>query len=93
MEQYAFLGSFCLMLFCIKLLYVDDNYTSLGKDHALLVNRYAGLFFNFGQFTLTLSTTILGAGLNLMTHSYLAATQALSDNAKVLVCGGFRRSF
>ena len=68
---------------------MDDNNTSLGKDHALLVNRFAGLFFNFGQFTLMLSTTVLGAGLNLMTHSYLAATQALSDNAKVLVCGGF----
>jgi len=89
LEQYGFLGSCCLMLFCIKLLYVDDNTGALGNDHALLVNRYAGLFFNIGQLTLLLATTVLGAGLDLMTHSYLAATQALSDNAKILVCGGF----
>lgn len=68
---------------------MDDNNALLGNDHALLVNRYAGLFFNFGQFALLLSTTVLGAGLDLMTHSYLAATQALPSNAKILVCGGF----
>jgi hypothetical protein len=88
LEQYAFLGSTCLMLFCIKLLYVDDSNT-LVKDHALLVNRWAGFFFKIGQFALLLSTTVLGSGLDLLTHSYLAATAALPDNAKNLVCGGF----
>jgi len=76
------------MLFCIKLLYVDDSNT-LAKDHALLVNRWAGFFFKIGQFALLLSTTVLGSGLDLLTHSYLAATAALPDNAKNLVCGGF----
>lgn len=87
-QQYAYLGSACLMLFCIKLLYVDDSNT-LAKDHALLVNRWAGFFFKLGQFGLMLATTVLGSGLDLLTHSYLAATAALSDNAKNLVCGGF----
>mmetsp|Transcript_15257 Transcript_15257/g.30823 ORF Transcript_15257/g.30823 Transcript_15257/m.30823 type:complete len:217 (-) Transcript_15257:134-784(-) len=36
-----------------------------------------------------MSTTVLGAGLDLLTHNYLAATAALSDNSKNLVCGGF----
>lgn len=87
-EQYSFLGSSCFLLFCIKLLYVDD-FTTSSKDHALLVNRTAGFFFNVGQFFLLLSTTVLGSGLNLLTHSYLAATAALPDNAKNLVCAGF----
>jgi Bacterial low temperature requirement A protein (LtrA) len=38
-EHYAFVGAACLMLYCIKLLYVDDSGT-LAEDHALLVNRY-----------------------------------------------------
>jgi hypothetical protein len=76
------------MLFCIKLLYVDDSNT-LAKDHALLVNRWAGFLFELGQFALLLSTTVLGSGLDLLTHSYLAATAALPDNARNLVCGGF----
>lgn len=88
-EQYVFLGLVCLLLFCIKLLYVDDSFSVDPSDHALLVSRAAGFFFHLGQLALLLSTTVLGAGLNLLTHSYLAATSALPDNAKSLVCGGF----
>jgi len=87
-EHYSYIGAACLMFFCIKLLYVDDSDT-LAEDHALLVNRTAGFFFNVGQFCLLLSTTVMGSGLNLLTHSYLAATAALPDHAKNLVCGGF----
>lgn len=76
------------MFFCIKLLYVDDSDT-LAEDHALLVNRWAGFFFNVGQFSLLLSTTVMGSGLNLLTHEYLAATAALPGPSKYLVCGGF----
>jgi len=90
LEQYAFLGLSCLLLFCIKLLYVDDFGNNMREsDHALLVNRWAGFFFHLGQFALLLSTTVLGAGLNQLTHSYLAATAALPNNAKNLTCGGF----
>ena len=88
LEQYAFIGASCLLLFSIKLLYVDDSST-LASDHALLVNRTAAFFFNVGQFALLFSTTIMGSGLNLLTHSYLAATAALPGNEKKLVCGGF----
>jgi hypothetical protein len=49
----------------------------------------AGFFFNVGQFLLLLSTTIMGSGLNLLTHDYLAATAALPGTAKNMVCGGF----
>jgi hypothetical protein len=77
------------MFFCIKLLYVDDSSDTLAEDHALLVNRWAGFFFNVGQFCLLLSTTVMGSGLNLLTHDYLAATAALPGPAKTLVCGGF----
>jgi hypothetical protein len=87
-EQYSFIGASCLLLFCIKLLYVDDSST-LASDHALLVNRTAALFFNLGQFALLFSTTILGSGLNLLTHDYLASAAALPGQAKSLVCGGF----
>ena len=31
----------------------------------------------------------MGSGLNLLTHSYLAAAAALPDHAKNMVCGGF----
>jgi hypothetical protein len=88
LEDYAFLGAACLMFFCIKLLYVDDT-TNRAEDHALLVNRWAGFFFNLGNFSLLLSTTVMGSGLNLLTHSYFAATAALPGPAKNLVCGGF----
>ena len=88
LEEYSFLGASCLLLFCIKLLYVDDSST-LASDHALLVNRTAAFFFNIGQFALLLATTVMGSGLTLLTHSYLAAAAALPDNAKNLVCGGF----
>lgn len=88
LEDYGFLGSACLMFFCIKLLYVDDSDT-LAQDHALLVNRWAGFFFHAGNFSLLFSTTVMGSGLNLLTHSYLAATAALPGPAKSLVCGGF----
>lgn len=88
-EQYCFLGLVCFLLFCIKLLYVDDSFSVQPSDHALLVSRAAGFFFHIGQLGLLLSTTILGAGLNLLTHSYLAATASLPDNAKALVCNGF----
>lgn len=77
------------MIFCIKLLYVDDSNTTISTDHALLVNRWAGFFFNIGQFSLLLSTTVMGSGLNLLTHEYLAATAALPGPAKTLVTGGF----
>lgn len=88
LEHYSFIGAACLMFFCIKLLYVDDSGT-VAEDHALLVNRWAGFFFNIGQFSLLLSTTVMGSGLNLLTHEYLAATAALPGPAKTLVCGGF----
>lgn len=87
-EQYSFIGASCLMLFCIKLLYAEDS-NVLVSDHALLVSRPAALFFNLGQFSLLFSTTIMGSGLNLLTHSYLAAAAALPGPAKSLVCGGF----
>jgi len=87
-RQYSFIGSTCLLLFCIKLLYCDDSDT-FASDHALLVNRGAAAFFNIGQFALLFSTTILGSGLNLLTHHYLAATAALPGNEKSLVCSGF----
>jgi hypothetical protein len=61
----------------------------LASDHALLVNRTAAWFFNIGQFALLFSTTIMGSGLNILTHSYLAAAAALPGPAKSLVCGGF----
>ena len=51
MEQFFFLGLPCFLLFCIKLLYVDDSFSVDPKDHALLVNRAAGFFFH-GTFTL-----------------------------------------
>ena len=41
-----------------------------------------------GNFALLLFTTVLGSGLNLLTHSYLAAAAALPNDAKNLVCGG-----
>jgi len=87
-EQYSFIGSTCLLLFCIKLLYCDDANT-LASDHALLINRTAAVFFNIGQFALLFSTTILGSGLNLLTHHYLAAIAALPGNDKSLVCSGY----
>lgn len=88
-EQFFFLGLPCFLLFCIKLLYVDDSFTVDPKDHALLINRAAGFLFHIGQLSLLLSTTVLGAGLNLLTQSYLAGTAALPNNAKALVTGGF----
>ncbi len=88
-EQFFFLGLPCFLLFCIKLLYVDDSFSVDPKDHALLVNRAAGFFFHIGQLSLLLSTTVLGGGLNLLTQSYLASIAALPNNAKSLVCGGF----
>jgi len=88
-NQYIFMGLACFLLFCIKLLYVDDSFSVDPADHALLVNHMAAFFFHVGQLLLLLSTTVLGAGLNLLTHSYLAATTALPANAKNLVCGGF----
>ena len=87
-KQYSFIGSTCLLLFCIKLLYCEDANT-FASDDALLVNRTAAAFFNIGQFALLFSTTILGSGLNLLTHHYLAATAALPGNDKTLVCNGF----
>jgi len=89
LEQYLFLGSACLLLFCIKLMFVDDNISVDARDHALVVSRTAGFFFNIGQFCLLLSMTVLSSGMDLLTHSYLAAQEALPDNAKNLVCGGF----
>ena len=88
-EQFFFLGLPCFLLFCVKLLYVDDSFSVDPKDHALLVNRVAGFFFHIGQLSLLLSTTILGGGLNLLTHNYLAGIAALPNNAKALVSGGF----
>lgn len=87
-EEYTFIGACGLMLYCIKLLYSDDA-PKLAQDHALLVNGASAFFFNIGQFSLLLSTTVLGSGLDLLTHSYLAATSALPHNAKEMVCGGF----
>jgi len=88
-EQYLFLGSACLLLFCIKLMYVDDSKSIEARDHAIFVSKIAGFFFNTGQFCLLLAITMLGTGMDLLTHSYLAAREALPDNAKKLVCGAF----
>jgi len=88
LAHYCFIGAACLMFFCIKLLYVDDADT-LVEDHALLVNRFAAFFFNIGQFSLLVSTTVMGSGLNLLTHDYMAAAAALPGPAKTLVTGGF----
>ena len=88
LEHYAFVGAACLLLFCIKLLFVDDSDT-LAEDHALLVNRWAASFFNIGHFALLLSTTIMGSGLNLLTHDYLAVSAALPGPSKTLITGGF----
>ncbi|KAL7525738.1 hypothetical protein ACHAXR_001134 [Thalassiosira sp. AJA248-18] len=73
----------------IKLLYVDDTYSISPQDHALLYNRAAGFCFHLGNFALLFFTTVLGSGLNLLTHSFLAAAAALPSDAKNLVCGGF----
>jgi hypothetical protein len=89
LAHYSFIGAACLLLFCIKLLYVTDDADTIVEDHALLVNRFAGFFFNVGQFSLLLSTTVMGSGLNLLTHDYLAASAALPGPAKTLVTGGF----
>lgn len=88
-DQYTFLFLECFLLFMIKLLYVDDTYSISPQDHALLYNRAAGFFFHMGNFSLLLFTTVLGSGLNLLTHSFLAAAAALPSDAKNLVCGGF----
>lgn len=88
-DQYAFLFLACFLLYTIKLLYVDDTYAISPQDHALLYNRAAGFCFHVGNFSLLLFTTVLGSGLNLLTHSFLAAAQALPNDAKNLVCGGF----
>ena len=87
-ENYGFIGAACLLFFCLKLLYVDDSDT-LAEDHALLVSAASGFFFHVGQFALLLSTTVMGSGLNLLAHDYLAATAALTGPAKGMVCGGF----
>jgi len=87
--QYGFLGAACFLLYAIKLLYVDDSFSVDPQDHALLVNRSAGFCFHVGQYFLLLSTVVLGAGMDLLTNSYLSATAALSNNSKTLVCGGF----
>lgn len=89
LEQYLFLGAACLLLFCIKLMYVDDSKSIEARDHALFVSRVAGFFFNIGQFCLLLAMTVLGSGMDMLTHSYLAAQEALPDNAKKVVYGGF----
>jgi hypothetical protein len=89
LAHYSFVGAACLMLFCIKLLYVTDGADTFVEDHALLVNRFAAFFFSVGQFSLLLSTTVMGSGLNLLTHEYLAASAALPGPAKTLVTGGF----
>ena len=68
---------------------MDDTYSIQPQDHALLYNRAAGFFFHIGNLALLFSTTVLGAGLNLLTHSFLAAAAALPSDAKSLVCGGF----
>lgn len=88
-DQYAFLFLACFLLFVIKLLYVDDTHSIAPQDHALLYNRAVGFFFHLGHFSLLFFTTVLGSGLNLLTHSFLAAAVALPSDAKNLVCGGF----
>ncbi|CAB9530709.1 expressed unknown protein [Seminavis robusta] len=87
--DYTFIGASCLILFCIKLLYVEDSNTSNSQDHALLVNRTAAFLFNLGHFCLLFSTTVMGSGLNLVTHEYLAAAAALPGPSKQMVMGGF----
>lgn len=88
-DQYMFLFLSCFLLFMIKLLYVDDTSSISPSDHALLYNRAAGFCFYIGNFSLLVFTTVLGAGLNLLTQSFLAAAAALPSDAKNLVTGGF----
>lgn len=88
-DQYLFLFLSCFLLFMIKLLYVDDTSSISPLDHALLYNRAAGFCFYIGNFSLLVFTTVLGAGLNLLTQSFLAAAAALPSDAKNLVTGGF----
>jgi len=87
-REYAFIGAQGAMLYCIKLFYSDDA-PKLARDHALLVNRPSAFLFKVGHFTLLFSTTVLGSGLDSITHSYFAATAALPRDAKRMVCGGF----
>mmetsp|Transcript_6925 Transcript_6925/g.10099 ORF Transcript_6925/g.10099 Transcript_6925/m.10099 type:complete len:592 (-) Transcript_6925:2363-4138(-) len=87
-KEYGFIGGCGVMLYCIKLFYSDDA-PKHAQDHALLVNSVSAFLFNIFHFFLLLSLTVLGSGLDLLTHSYFAATTALPRNAKQMVCGGF----
>jgi len=91
LEQYAFLGLSCFLLICIKLLYIDDSFSVIPADHAILVSRTAGFLFYVGWVSLLFFMIILGSGLSSLASSYLAATTqtALSDYSKTLVCSGF----
>lgn len=70
-------------------MYVDDSKSIEARDHAIFISKIAGFFFSIGQFCLLLAMTVLATGMDLLTHSYLAAREALPDNAKKLVCGAF----
>ena len=87
--QYLYLSLACLLLYLIKILYVDDSYSIDPVDHALLVNRAAGFLFNLGQYLLLLASVVLGAGMDGLTSSFLSATAALDGNSRSLVCYGF----
>jgi len=87
--QYFFIGCACLLLFCIKMLYVTEAQDINVEDHLLIVSRKAAFFFQCTQFLLLFSTTIMGAGLSLITDSYLSAVASLPVTAKNFVCGGF----
>lgn len=87
--NYSFLLAVCFLLYCVKLLYVDDLHTIDPLDHALLVNRGVAACYVAGQFLLLASITALGSGLKLLTHNCLSAEATLANNAKTLIFSGF----
>jgi len=87
LQQYVFFGGLCVLLIYMKILYVNDNYAIEHRE--LLISHVAGFFYNFGEFCLLFSTTILGSGMDLIAHSYLARQTVLPNNAKNILCFGF----
>ena len=85
---YLYVGGVCLLLFGIKLMYVDD-FPTLAQDHALLMNRTSAFFYHKGQFVLVISTTVMATGLVMLTRSYVSQRDHVPKMTKQLVCWGF----
>lgn len=85
---YVYFGCIGFLLFGLKLMYVDD-FPTLAQDHALLVNRTSAYLYQQGQFVLILATTAMGAGLTLLTSSFILQEPRISTVTKRLVCWGF----